>query len=143
MGDEMSKEEQFYMYCYRKSDNKKHRGIEFSGSTEEAVVEMARKVLDQDICEIRVTDLSDHMCVHWTETEGIKHPIEIKDHPDFRPRVQSKSIREVIGEALGKVKGKCLCGSTKLAPSDFKSDLSRKEFQISGLCQKCQDGIWK
>lgn len=25
---------------------------------------------------------------------------------------------------------------------DFKDDLSRKEYQISGLCQKCQDSVF-
>ena len=25
---------------------------------------------------------------------------------------------------------------------DFRDDLSRKEYQISGLCQKCQDGFF-
>lgn len=31
------------------------------------------------------------------------------------------------------------CGSTKVAPSDFHDDLSRREFEISHFCQKCQD----
>jgi hypothetical protein len=36
--------------------------------------------------------------------------------------------------------GKCTwCGSTKVKPEDFKDELSKKEFGISGFCQKCQD----
>ena len=31
------------------------------------------------------------------------------------------------------------CGSDKVAPSDFKDNLSRKEFAISKMCQQCQD----
>ena len=27
--------------------------------------------------------------------------------------------------------------------SDFKDDLSKKEFRISGLCQKCQDEFFE
>ena len=46
-------------------------------------------------------------------------------------------------ELLTKVKrdGKqCVfCSSTIVTTSDFKDDLSRKEFAISMLCQKCQD----
>ena len=32
------------------------------------------------------------------------------------------------------------CGG---AATDFKDALSRKEFSISGLCQKCQDKIFR
>jgi len=31
------------------------------------------------------------------------------------------------------------CGEPAL---DFKEELSKKEYSISGLCQKCQDKIW-
>lgn len=34
------------------------------------------------------------------------------------------------------------CGSVNVAPSDFKDDISRKEFTLSRLCQKCQDGVF-
>ena len=38
--------------------------------------------------------------------------------------------------------GRCPdCGIGILADS-FKNELSKKEFQISGLCQKCQDEIF-
>lgn len=29
------------------------------------------------------------------------------------------------------------CGSVKISHDDFNDDLSRKEFSISGMCQKC------
>ena len=36
--------------------------------------------------------------------------------------------------------GQCVkCGSHDL---EFRDELSRKEFGISGLCQTCQDGIF-
>ena len=39
--------------------------------------------------------------------------------------------------------GKCVtCGSNKIAQEDFKDDLSRKEFTISGMCQVCQDATF-
>jgi len=47
---------------------------------------------------------------------------------------QAKNIKE----------NKCaLCGSTKVTFKDFRDNLSRKEFGISGKCQSCQDKIWK
>ena len=45
--------------------------------------------------------------------------------------------------AANRLKGLCAaCGSDKLAPCDFKDDLSRKEYQISSLCQVCQDKVF-
>jgi hypothetical protein len=35
-----------------------------------------------------------------------------------------------------------VCGSDKIKPTDFKDDLSRKEFTISRMCQKCQDSVF-
>lgn len=139
-GDEMPKDEQFYLYCFRISDNKKHRGIEFRGFIAELMAEMVRKINDTDICEIRVTDLSDFMCIHWKEAEGVVYPEELKEHPFLQAR--TKTIRDSIKDAFGKTEGKCLCGSTKTKSSDFKNELSRKEYLISGLCQSCQDGVF-
>ncbi len=40
--------------------------------------------------------------------------------------------------------GLCItCGSDKVNPEDFRDDLSRKEFTISHICQKCQDEIFE
>jgi len=35
------------------------------------------------------------------------------------------------------------CGSTKVAPTDFRDDISRKEFTISKMCQACQDSVFE
>ena len=36
---------------------------------------------------------------------------------------------------------KCVvCGGPA---TEFRDELSRREYQISGLCQKCQDEIWE
>ena len=35
-----------------------------------------------------------------------------------------------------------LCSSDKVNPEDFDDDLSRKEFNISGMCQSCQNKIF-
>jgi hypothetical protein len=33
----------------------------------------------------------------------------------------------------------CSCGGPA---TEFKDDISRREFSISGLCQTCQDGVF-
>ena len=35
--------------------------------------------------------------------------------------------------------GTCPCCFKPIVPKDFKDNPSRKEFTISGMCQKCQD----
>jgi len=40
-------------------------------------------------------------------------------------------------------KGECMtCDSTGNNSKSFSDDLSRKEYAISGMCQKCQDDIF-
>ncbi len=39
--------------------------------------------------------------------------------------------------------GRCPDCTEKVLAGSFKDALSEKEFQISGLCQKCQDEIFK
>lgn len=36
----------------------------------------------------------------------------------------------------------CVMCQRPCAPGNFKDDLSRKEYQISGTCQKCQDQLF-
>lgn len=60
-------------------------------------------------------------------------------HPDLQaffdkmlPQPQAKSKAEGVCS-------KCL---TPIQPDEFKDEISRKEFAISGWCQKCQDEIF-
>lgn len=42
-----------------------------------------------------------------------------------------------------KEKGVCpFCGKTINPETEFRDDLSLKEYGISGLCQKCQDEVF-
>lgn len=34
------------------------------------------------------------------------------------------------------------CGSMKVKPEDFRNEISRKEFRISKMCQRCQDSVF-
>ena len=38
--------------------------------------------------------------------------------------------------------GKCPFCKTDVKEVDFRDQLSRKEFKISGLCQTCQDSVF-
>lgn len=43
----------------------------------------------------------------------------------------------------GRDEGVCVtCGSDEVQPHHFRNALSRKEYQISKMCQKCQDTVF-
>lgn len=39
--------------------------------------------------------------------------------------------------------GECVACGAKVTDADFKNALSRIEYGISHLCQKCQDGVFE
>ncbi len=48
-------------------------------------------------------------------------------------------LRQILFKAS---KGKCTFCKTTIALSDLRDEASRSEFQISGICQQCQDKIF-
>lgn len=51
-------------------------------------------------------------------------------------------FREVKRMQKTRALGKCpFCGKP-VDPNSFRDELSKREFQISGLCQKCQDDFF-
>jgi len=38
--------------------------------------------------------------------------------------------------------GRCATCSKDIMNEKFKNELSKKEFKISGMCQKCQDSVF-
>ena len=40
------------------------------------------------------------------------------------------------------VENKCPMCHSDIKESDFKDELSKKEYSISGMCQKCQDEVF-
>jgi hypothetical protein len=42
------------------------------------------------------------------------------------------------------IRGECIpCGSTKIRDCDFRDEISKREYSISGMCQDCQDSIFQ
>lgn len=62
---------------------------------------------------------------------------------DRNPLIQDL-INNIFPEHTRRIKeGKCpFCGKRIDVENEFRDDLSRKEFQISGLCQSCQDDFF-
>lgn len=54
-------------------------------------------------------------------------------------------LKELLSESLGgsTKKGDCAtCGRRGLEETEFRDELSKKEYGISGMCQKCQDEVF-
>jgi len=64
--------------------------------------------------------------------------------PEFRPAcLLTKMCRVARGMAQITGVAKCTtCPRTFCVESEFRDDLSRKEFEISGMCQICQDRVF-
>lgn len=39
--------------------------------------------------------------------------------------------------------GLCVLCSKPVVIAELRNDMSRSEYEISGMCQTCQDGVWK
>jgi len=53
-------------------------------------------------------------------------------------------MRQIFPKAVGAVReGICPFCHQLVDKKAFKDELSRREFKISGLCQKCQDDTFK
>jgi hypothetical protein len=58
----------------------------------------------------------------------------------------NKEILKAMGfgaEVARVENGQCATCSEPVDRKDFKDVASEKEFEISGMCQKCQDGFFK
>jgi len=51
-------------------------------------------------------------------------------------------ISQVTGKSREIQLASALCMTCSGDATDFKDDLSRKEYSISGMCQTCQDNIF-
>lgn len=54
---------------------------------------------------------------------------------------ENKPAGKVFPEAPGLIRSS-ICPTCMGPAGEFRDSLSRKEFEISGMCQKCQDGVF-
>jgi len=54
-----------------------------------------------------------------------------------------KSLLEQIFPGTAKAIELNLCPTCKKPITPFRNELSAREYRISGMCQACQDTIWK
>ena len=62
----------------------------------------------------------------------------------MEPSVKSTALSEFFEEFFGRttaIKNQ-VCVSCNRDIRDFRDDLSRREYVISGLCQQCQDEVF-
>lgn len=81
------------------------------------------------------------MRVNWSEEKGLY----VLDSRHYRVETRKLStMREKLTDMLGNVElvvsqASCpICGS-EITYDEFTDDLSVREFEISGMCQSCQD----
>ena len=64
----------------------------------------------------------------------------------IEPSRKAPAIELAISRMSGKSReiqlASALCMTCSGDATDFKDDLSRKEYSISGMCQACQDSIF-
>lgn len=60
-----------------------------------------------------------------------------KENQNFIDTFAKKSFGRTEKEA--REKGICVCCGNPIDVENFRNILSREEYEISGLCQKCQD----
>ncbi len=53
-----------------------------------------------------------------------------------------KISQEIFGQSRTEAIESDICVDCGLPAVEFKDQLSRKEYSISGLCQECQNKIW-
>ncbi len=64
----------------------------------------------------------------------------IKDNPVKRQLLIDAGMGEEVRRAM---LGICIFCKTPTSVEDFRDDISRREFEIAGMCQKCQDDVFK
>ena len=49
---------------------------------------------------------------------------------------------EMFGMTRDEAQSKSICVSCKTPVNKFKDDISKREYQLSAFCQKCQDNVF-
>jgi hypothetical protein len=65
----------------------------------------------------------------------------MKRDPELQ-KYLDRVAKVAFGRTLTKASRKGICVSCGKPVKEFKDELSRKEYEISGICQECQDDIF-
>jgi uncharacterized protein with PIN domain len=63
----------------------------------------------------------------------------------FRNKTEGwiETMRQLCPEQIARVeKKRCPICNASIVPSDLRHDLERQEFEISGICKRCQDDVY-
>lgn len=72
-----------------------------------------------------------------SEVKKMKSPKQVAE--DFR----KKPAGMLMPDRAEKIaQGKCATCGKPIKEEDFADDLSKREYEISGMCQKCQDEVF-
>lgn len=66
----------------------------------------------------------------------------MKKRDEIAENYAKKPVGKIFPENVKKIK-KAICVVCGNKVEGFKSELCKREYEISGLCQDCQDKIWK
>ncbi len=65
----------------------------------------------------------------------------------IEPTKKSEGVEQLISGLMGKDRGETIrSGECMTCPADareFRDNLSRREYAISGMCQTCQDSVFE
>jgi hypothetical protein len=64
---------------------------------------------------------------------------------DFKPTDKAPEIDRILTEITGKVRRKVIgegCMTCDYPDLAFRDELSKREYTISGMCQRCQDEVF-
>ena len=58
------------------------------------------------------------------------------------PQIRENLAFDIFGRSLKRSLATAVCVCCKQEAASFKDELSKREYGISGLCQKCQDEVF-
>jgi len=75
----------------------------------------------------------------------VGHEVKItKPKESHQPAPKNKEVKQFLDDTLGrteKIKSS-LCVTCSATEVRFRNEISRKEYTLSGMCQKCQDDFF-
>ena len=74
--------------------------------------------------------------------QGFRAVVESEEHPDEMSRRLHQAVLDKLNKGIPLAGKDCKICRKPVNHDDFTDEISRKEWKISGLCQKCQDNVF-